>query len=140
MNALIYVPSDPASFTDPAVAVGAALLSPRQLPRSGRCQLFAAYDRTRGFADSCRAAERGRPVILDRELLTHVGWWDSFEGEIRLMPRGTHLLHRWIGHPVHRNDLAARDNRADRRRDARNAYMRGDVARANRLDPGRCGF
>jgi hypothetical protein len=86
-------------------------------------------------AQACRS---GRPVT-ERFDVVSVGWFDDSEGELRLSNAGYRQLSGWVGHSLYRNDLVTRDNRADRRAQARRLMMQGRAHEAYRLDR-RLGF
>ena len=109
---------------------GAALLELVQ----GRAICY--FEHNASFADRCQAAARGqgRIVKLDFET-TYVGTYDDTAGELRPDARyGASLLEKWYGRRVYRNDLEAKDNRNDRRAQARRLMMQGRTAEAYRLD------
>jgi hypothetical protein len=123
MPYVIVVPAEPGE----GIPQGAAVV------RTGRGAFLAYSDPHVPFGERCAQAIRcGRPVQVTGG--TEIGWFDDFEGEIRLNQRGAAVLAPWIGHPVYRNDLTARDNRADRRARARRLTMQGRLAEAYRLD------
>ena len=96
----------------------------------------AVVCRLRGesFAENCaQAVRRGRVVAIPAGS-TLVGYFDEGDGELRPDPRGLAVLEKWLGKRVYRNDLVARDNRADRRSQARRLLMQGRTVEAFRLD------
>ncbi len=87
------------------------------------------------FGERCAQAERhGRRVAIPEGCI-EVGHYDSIDGELRLQLRGAEALGRWLGHPVSRGDLEARDNRTVRRHRARLLLYQGRFAEAARIDP-----
>jgi hypothetical protein len=90
--------------------------------------------RGESFAENCaQAVRRGRVVAIPAGS-TLVGYFDEGDGELRPDPRGLAVLEKWLGKRVYRNDLVARDNRADRRSQARRLLMQGRTVEAFRLD------
>jgi hypothetical protein len=64
-----------------------------------------------------------------------IGVYDAADGELHLRHGAAALLARWIGRPVSRGDVAAGDNRTDRRARARRLFYEGRHADAARIDP-----
>lgn len=123
MRNVIVIPEAP----DESISRGAAVI---------RCSrgTFTYFDRSVPFGERCaQALRRGRRVQAGGG--TEVGWFDDFEGEVRLQRQAEAALREWLGHPVHRNDLMARDNRDDRRHRARQMSLQGRFAEAYLIDP-----
>jgi hypothetical protein len=98
----------------------------------------AGPGRGNGYADRLRAAALRRSLTdVPAACFQVVGYWDDWTGVMRLEPRFTHELSRWLGHPVTRNDLEARDSRENvrqqARQDMRRAMMTGHPDQAQRL-------
>lgn len=128
MRHSIVVPSDPGSPS--WLPRGAAILA------EARGQ-YLVYAGPGAFGERCAQALHRRGRVCAAGALppvTAVGWFDDFEGEVRLIRGKIGMLEQWVGHQVHRNDLQARDNRADRRAEARRLALRGDLPGAYRLD------
>ena len=101
----------------------------------GRGRFLVSADLGVAFGERCaRALGNGRLVAVAEVI--QVGWFDDHEGEVRLDPRRAGALDKWLGHRVYRNDLEARDNRQDRRRQARRLTLQGRAAEAFLLDKG----
>ena len=128
MRHVIVVPATP----DGDVPAGAAVI--QHAPGLFLvCSASAA-----AFGERCaQALHHGNRVRLTQ--VTEIGWFDDFDGQVRLNRQGAGLLGQWLGHPVYLNDLAARDNRAERRQRARRLMLQGRLAEAYRLD-GRFGL
>jgi hypothetical protein len=87
------------------------------------------------FGERCaQAIQHGRRVALP-DGCVEVGYYDSLDGELRAHRHGITALARWLGHPVSRGDLEARDNRSERRSRARQLLYQGRFAEAARIDP-----
>lgn len=123
MPHVIVVPEEPGED----IPKGAAVV------RAGQGAFLMYSDPLVPFGERCaQAVRRGRPVQVAGA--AEIGWFDEFEGEVRLNRRGAALLAPWIGHPPYRNDLTARDNRTDRRNRARRLTMQGRLAEAWMID------
>lgn len=128
----LYVPKDRDAVPDDLrrgsaiVRVGAYLqVAPRQ----------NAYE---SFGDVCRlAVQRGRALDPKTVELVEVGFFDDYEGVVRLRPGRDRDLAAWIGKAPYRNDLEASDSRHQLRQKARpelrRAYMQGNMAKVARL-------
>lgn len=128
MRCMVVVPADP----DDVIPAGTAVLA------TGRGTFKAYADPGVCFGERCaQALLRGHTV--QAAAATEIGWFDDFEGEVVLNRRGAAVLTQWLGRPVYRNDLQARDNRADRRHRARQLAIQGRLDEAYRLDR-RLGF
>jgi hypothetical protein len=123
MQYVIVVPAEPGE----GIPQGAAVV------RTGRGAFLAYSDPHVPFGERCAQAVRHGSLVQVTGA-TEIGWFDDTEGEIRLNRRGADVLAPWIGHPVYRNDLAARENLADRRARARRLTMQGRLAEAYRID------
>jgi hypothetical protein len=111
----------------PTIPEGAALLQ----IGAGRALAYRSQD---SFGECCaQAVRRGHPVPIPEGCVI-VGYFDEVEGEINLEPRNASVLERWLGHRVYRNHLLARDNRSERRGQARRMMMQGRTHEAFRLD------
>jgi hypothetical protein len=87
------------------------------------------------FGERCaRAVVSGALVSLPDEVKA-IGVYDATDGELHLRHGAASLLARWIGRPVSRGDIAAGDNRTDRRAHARRLFYEGRHAEAARIDP-----
>lgn len=101
----------------------------------GRGRAVACFLRGEPFAECCQLASQGqgRPLVLDFSTV-EVGHYDEYANELRPAPRGVSLIEAWIGRRLHRGELVARDNQADRRARARQLMMQGRTVEAFRLD------
>jgi hypothetical protein len=119
----VLIPREPSE----AVPRGAALLE----VRVGEGRVLKSDDR---FGEQCSQAIReGHRVRLPDDPV-EIGYYDDTDGELNVYGRGIDGLGRWLGHPVSRDDLQARDNRTERRHRARSLTMRGRFIEAARLD------
>jgi hypothetical protein len=122
---LVLVPKEP---TD-AIPRGAAILE------HGRGSALVLANVNEPFGERCaQAARHGRLMPVPDGCIA-VGHYESTDGELRLQHGGAHALARWLGHPVSRGDLEARDNRTTRRHRARQLFYQGRYAEAQRIDP-----
>ena len=126
---MLYPVVVPKAPTD-AIPRGAAILEHGR----GSALVFGGTSRER-FGERCAQAVRHGQLIRLPGGCVEVGHYEATDGEIRLRYGGALVLARWLGHPVSRGDLEARDNRADRRRRARQLFYQGRHAEAARIDP-----
>ena len=120
----VFVPAAPTE----TIPKGAALLE------AGRGRAMMFHDPREPFAERCaKAISYGRIIALPEDC-TEVGFYDEYAGELNPTPRGLHVLESWIGQRAYRGDLEARDNRTNRRSQARRLMMQGRSAEAYRLD------
>jgi hypothetical protein len=96
-----------------AIPRGAALIE------YNRRSALVITNRREPFGERCaEAIQHGRRVALP-DGCVEVGYYDSIDGELRAHHHGLAALTAWLGHPVSRSDLQARDNRDERRARAR---------------------
>jgi hypothetical protein len=111
-----------------AIPRGAAVLA------AGRDAILVFHDGREPFGERCAKAAKSRfSPIGDRREYIDVGSFETIDGELRLQHHGVASLSRWLGHPVGRSDLVARDNRDDRRHRARQLFFQGRFAEAFRI-------
>src|ERR1700722_14670924 len=113
-----------------AIPRGAAILE------HGRRLSTRARENQRAVRRALRASRPPRPAYAAARRM-HRG------RPLRIDPRrntpAARVLARWLGHPVSRGDLEARENRTTRRHRARQLFYQGRYADAQRIDP-RMGF
>lgn len=128
----LYIPKDQDDVPEKLIK-GSAIL------RVGAYLRVAAKRfRHESFGDVCRlAAQQGAALDPRTVELVEVGWFDEFEGVVKLRPGRDRTLARWIGTVPYRNDLEASDSRHRKRQQARpelrRAYMQGNMAKVERL-------
>jgi hypothetical protein len=119
----VVIPVAPADATPQGAAVIAA----------GRGVFLVYANPAVPFGERCaQAIRQGRRVPVAETI--EIGWFDESEGEVHLGRQGAMHLRGWLGRPVYRNDLQARNNRMQRRSQARRLAMQGRIAEAWRID------
>lgn len=119
----VVVPAQPTE----TVPAGAALLA------HGRgTALMQASDES--FGECCAKAARHGTLVKIPGGANEIGTYDETYGELRLRQGGADRLAIWLGHPISRGDLEARENRTVRRGRARRLLYEGRVAEAFRID------
>jgi hypothetical protein len=128
MRYRVLAPAEPSD----AIPRGAAVLEHRRCAQGAAyARVYAGRDR---FGELCaQAAQRGRLVALPEDC-AEIGYYDAIDGELHLQRHQVATLAGWLGHPVSRNDLEARDNRTVRRHRARRLFYQGRYVEAARID------
>lgn len=120
----LYVPAD----TQSDIPEGAALVE------CGRGRVCVYWARDESYAECCaQAVKRGRVIAIPEGAIM-IGMFSPADEEVRLQANAISMLERWLRRRVYRNELKARDNRDERRRQARHLTMQGRTAEAWKLD------
>lgn len=119
----IFVPEEPLL---PQVPRGAAVLG------AARGRYLVCSSTGVPFGERCAQALQAGRVLSASSLpgAQRAGTFDETEGEIWFRRGEVAILQRWLGHRLCRDDLLARDNRQDRRAEARRCLLQGRVAEA----------
>jgi hypothetical protein len=122
MNTGVYVPRE---IKETDIPRGAAIVGN---PSQG-FKVFKPSSNRERFADTLRQSDKFSPALtkIDPDTLILVGYWDSFNGEMRLSSAGARPLSAWIGRSVHRGELEASDSRSNKRQEARQKARRFDM-------------
>lgn len=121
-------PLVPKAPTD-AIPRGAAILG------HGRGSALVLANARERFGERCAQAARHGQLIRPPGGCVEVGHYESTDGEVRLRHGGALTLSRWLGHPVSRSDLEARDNRTDRRHPSDDCSTRAVLPRPPESTP-----
>ncbi len=118
----IYIPAEDKAIE--GLTRGAAILEGRR-----GLEFVNPENRYQSYADMLRLIEqgRGRSLDIDYTLLTVIGMWDAYSGEVRLSPGGGRLLAGWLGRQIHRGELEAKDSLHNSRQSARMKARRFDM-------------